>query len=163
MEFNLVPGNLSANQSTTIFLRSDAVTTLRHASGYILYIRQTSGLTILGPAVCPFIDGTNKMKSAIILQQKTQKYFPKKTSEIIELETLLGFQQPNLREIFSNNLNRLDLNNIWDHSNLVVCGKTSDLQIEECLDARLYHWSPARILKQKFHTLPGKLPAKMQT
>ena len=67
MEFNLVPGNLSANQSTTIFLRSDAVTTLRHASGYILYIRQTSGLTISGPAVCPFIDDTNKMKSAIIL------------------------------------------------------------------------------------------------
>ena len=129
MEFNLVPGNLSANQSTTIFLRSDAVTTLAVTGTHqvTFNIRQTSGLTILGPAVCPFIDGTNKMKPAIILWQKTQKYFPKKTSEIIELETLLGFQQPNLREIFSNNFHRLDLNNIWDHSNLVVCGKTSDL------------------------------------
>ena len=60
---------------------------------------------------------------------------------------------------FSNNFCRLDLNDIWDHGNLVVCCKTSDFQIEDCFDAPRYGRRPAQILNQQFHTLPGKLPA----
>ena len=60
---------------------------------------------------------------------------------------------------FSNNFCRLDLNDIWDHGNLVVCCKTSDFQSEDGFDAPRYDRRPAHILNQQFHTLPGKLPA----